>query len=223
MLAHALAAPAARESYSDGHVAVFDDVLPQDTFDQLWLFMNLIAYQSTAAGIWAKVWNTGDGNIFRARDHTTDHLGMPRSETVVDALVDRVIALARRQPALEGLSGLTLIPYVWPAGTSISWHSDGASADASDRIGGFTYYVHKQWNAEWGGEFLLFPERGRQALPFDNSELSKQIVSTGIGTWFAPRPNRLLFVVGDVLHKVAKTTPAAAPRLTIQGFIHRRR
>jgi hypothetical protein len=212
-----------KESYSHEHIKVFDDVLPKETFEQLWLFMNLIAYQSTAAGVWAKVWNTADGNIFRSRDHTTDQLGMPRSDTVVDALVDRVIELTRRQPAMEGFSGLTLIPYVWPAGTSISWHSDGATMEATDRIGGFTYYVHKHWNAEWGGEFLHFPERGHQALPFDNSDLSDQIVSGGIGTWIAPRPNRLLFVVGDALHKVAKTTATAAPRLTIQGFIHRRR
>ena len=212
-----------KESYSHEHVRVFDDVLPKETFEQLWLFMNLIAYQSTAAGVWVKVWNTADGNIFRSRDHTTDQLGMPRSDTVVDALVDRVIELTRRQPAMEGFSGLTLIPYMWPPGTSISWHSDGSSMDATDRIGGFTYYAHKHWNAEWGGEFLLFPERGNQALPFDNSDLSHQIVSGGIGTWIAPKPNRLLFVVGDALHKVAKTTATAAPRLTIQGFILRRR
>ena len=212
-----------KQSYSQEHIRVFDDVLPKETFDQLWLFMNLIAYQSTAAGTWAKVWNIGDGNIFRARDHTTDQLGMPRSDTVVDALVDRVIELARRHPAMEGFSGLTLIPYVWPPGTGISWHSDGAAVEATDRIGGFTYYVHKHWNAEWGGEFLLSPERGHQALPFDNSEVSDQIVSSGIGTWVTPRPNRLLFVVGDALHKVTKTAATAAPRLTIQGFILRRR
>src|SRR5437899_12598349 len=67
-----------KESFSHEHIRVFDDVLPTDTFEKLWLFMNLIADQSTAAGIWAKVWNIGDGNIFRARDHTTDQLGMPR-------------------------------------------------------------------------------------------------------------------------------------------------
>ena len=210
-----------KESFSHEHIRVFDDVIPKETFEQLWLFMNLIAYQSTAAGTWVKVWNIGDGNIFRARQHATDHLGMPRSDTVVDALVDRVIELTRRHPAMEGFSGISLIPYVWPPGTSISWHSDGGSADATERIGGFTYYVHKQWNVEWGGEFMLFPERGRQALPFDNSDVSDQILSGGVGTWVAPRPNRLLFVTGDALHKVAKTTATAAPRLTIQGFIHR--
>ena len=212
-----------KESFSDEYVRVFDDVLPKDTFEKLWLFMNLIAYQSTAAGVWAKVWNVGDGNIFRSRQHATDQLGMPRSDTVLDALVDQVIELTRRHPAMAGFSGLTLIPYVWPPGTSISWHSDGSTDEASDRIGGFTYYVHKHWNAEWGGEFLLFPERGNQALPFDNSDMSRQIVSGGIGTWVAPSPNRLLFITGDALHKVAKTVPTAAPRLTIQGFIHRRK
>src|ERR1700758_1297012 len=133
MSACAVAAPAAvRESYSNEHVRVFDDVLPQETFEQLWLFMNLIAYQSTAAGVWEKVWNIGDGNIFRARQHATDPLGMPRSDTVVDALVDRGLELPRRNPAMEGFSGLTLIPYVWPPGTGISWHSDGASVEATE-------------------------------------------------------------------------------------------
>ena len=49
-----------KESFAHEHIRVFDDVLPKDTFEQLWLFMNLIAYQSTAAGVWAKVWNVGD-------------------------------------------------------------------------------------------------------------------------------------------------------------------
>ena len=39
-----------KESFSNEYVRVFDDVLPKDTFEKLWLFMNLIAYQSTAAG-----------------------------------------------------------------------------------------------------------------------------------------------------------------------------
>src|SRR5258706_16470620 len=130
---------------------------------------------------------------------------MPRSDTVIDALVDRVIELARRHPAMEGFSGVTLIPYVWPPATGISWHSDGTSMDVADRIGGFTYYVHKHWNAEWGGKFLLSPERGNQALPFDNSDMSPQIMSNGISPWGAPKPNRLRFAVAEALHKVAKT------------------
>src|SRR5258708_17189350 len=177
-----------QESFSHEHIRVFDDVLPADTFEKLWLFMNVIAYQSTAAGIWAKVWNVGDGNIFRARQHTTDQLGMPRSDTVIDALVDRVIELTRRHPAMEGFSGVTLIPYAWPPATGISWHSDGTSMDAADTIGSFTYYVHKHSNAECGGGVLPSPERGSQGLPSPNSDLSHPHLATRITRWVVREP-----------------------------------
>jgi Rps23 Pro-64 3,4-dihydroxylase Tpa1-like proline 4-hydroxylase len=76
------------------------------------------------------------------------------------------------------------------------------------------------WNAEWGGELLISRERGMQtALPFDNTAVSEQVMSQGLGTWIAPKPNRLVFTMNDVLHKVAKTTVQAGARLTIQGFL----
>jgi hypothetical protein len=212
-----------KESHADAFIRVYDDVLPEAVFHELWRLMNALPYQSTAAKVWAKVWNIGDGHILRAKQHLTDELGMPRSGTVVDELIDRVREIAATHPALMGFTGLAVIPYVWPQATGISWHSDGAAMQAEHRVGGFTFYAHKEGNAEWGGEFLLYPESGvgGEELPFDNSEVSNQILSRGVGTWVAPRPNRLLVITGDALHKVAKTTPFAAPRVTIQGFVFR--
>lgn len=211
-----------RESRIDQHLVVYDEVLPEAAFLDLWQLMNILPYQSTAAIEWAKVWNISDGNIFRSKQIATNEMGMPRTETAIDTLIDAVIQVARNHPALAGFNGIAVIPYVWPQQSSISWHSDGAAYETHSRIGGFTFYAHKYWNAEWGGEFLMFPERGQQGLVFDNSNVSEQILSRGIGTWISPKPNRLLFITGDALHKVSKTSPVAAPRLTIQGFIYRR-
>jgi hypothetical protein len=64
---------------------------------------------------------------------------------------------------------------------------------APGRLGGFTFYAHKQWNAEWGGELLVSDEQGGQTpTPFDNSALSEQLLQRGMGTWIAPKPNRLV-------------------------------
>lgn len=210
------------EVHIDKYLAIYDEVLPETKFLDLWDLMNIIPYQSTAAVEWAKVWNISDGNIFRSKQIVINELGMPRTETAIDSLLDTVIQIAGKHPALEGFNGLAVIPYVWPQQSGISWHSDGAAYETHHRIGGFTFYAHKYWNAEWGGEFLMFPESGQQGLVFDNSEVSEQILSRGVGTWVAPKPNRLLFITGDALHKVSKTTPIAAPRLTIQGFVYRR-
>ena len=117
---------------------------------------------------------------------------------------------------------LVFFPYVWPPKTSISWHTDGTES-YSDRIGAFTFYVHKYWNSEWGGEFLVSEIEGlsNSNMPFDNSETSEKIISRGYGTWIAPKPNRLLINPSSMFHKVAKTTENANPRLSIQGFLFR--
>ncbi len=55
---------------------------------------------------------------------------------------------------------------------------------------------------------------------FDNQAVSDRILERGHGVWVAPKPNRLVLNSDRVLHKVAKTTAAAAPRLSLQGFMY---
>ena len=216
---------------------VYDDVLPNDVFQQLWQLMNNLPYARTDAVQWTKVWSLADGAILRgpqwvakAPDWTLNpppaqgnQRPFPTNPPPLVKLMEKVREACASQTHLPEITGVAMLPYVWPPGTSISWHADGTPI-GSGRIGAFTFYAHKQWNIEWGGEFLISEidadaEGVSSAPTFDNSALSEHIINSGVGSWVSPKPNRMIMNPSNLLHKVSKTTEAAAPRLSIQGFI----
>lgn len=217
---------------------VFDDVLTDEEFQQLWEFINIYPYERTDAILWSKAWSIADGAILRgpqwqarAPDWTLvpperpDNAAraFPADPPPLKKLLTKVLEVCETHRSLPDISGAAMSPYVWPPGTSIAWHSDGMSVDQK-KVGAFTFYAHKEWNCEWGGEFLLSEidsdAEGITSMPsFDNSALSERIIATGHGAWVSPKPNRLIVNPSNMLHKVAKSTAAAAPRLCIQAFL----
>ena len=214
-----------------GDAALYDDFLGQDLAHQLWESMNVIPYFWSDSQIWAKVWTLADGAILRSSQWNASapnwqllpqgpKSGMqspPASFTQFLGCVREVLAKNDNIPEVKRI---VMLPYVWPPKSSISWHNDG-DISAPSRIGAFSYYVHKHWNAEWGGEFLLTEIDTMFTMsPFDNSEISEAIISRGHGFWASPKPNRLVINPSSMYHKVAKTTDAAEPRMSIQGFLY---
>ncbi len=220
---------------------VFDDVLSDHDLQKLWEFVNIFPYERTDAILWQKAWSIADGAILRgpqwiarAPNWTLEPPIRPNKELrpfpadppALVKLLEKVREACASNPDLPHITGAALSPYVWPPGTSIAWHSDGMTLDAQGarKVGAFTFYVHKTWNCEWGGEFLVADidsdAEGISSAPsFDNSALSERIMSAGHGAWVAPKPNRLVVNPSNMLHKVTKSTPAAAPRLSIQAFL----
>ncbi len=215
-----------------GAARVYDDVIPAALFARLQRMMNDVPYVRTDAQQWLKVWTMADGAIYRSNQWLAsgpswsirENHGNPQQPAdVPDGLSEFLACLMgvlSAHPQLPPLKHILMIPYAWPPKSSISWHQDGTSTDSS-RVGAFTFYVHQTWNAEWGGEFLMTElDVAHEQLPFDNSAISDSIQGKGFGTWVTPKPNRLIINPSDMYHKVAKTTEAAAPRLTIQGFLY---
>jgi Rps23 Pro-64 3,4-dihydroxylase Tpa1-like proline 4-hydroxylase len=195
--------------------------------------MNRIDYARADSDRWVKVWSLNDGVVLRSTqwggkspDWTLEIMPMPqgrRSPPGPETLVKFfgvLRELLNRHEGLPAIRRIVMAPYVYPAQTSLSWHYDGANP-GDMRVGAFTYYAHQEWNAEWGGELFLtdIPER-IDMPPFDNSEVSKAIMNKGHGVWISPKPNRLVVNPSDMYHKVSKTSAAAAPRLSIQGFLY---
>jgi len=224
---------------NDTHV--FDDVLSDEDFQRLWEFVNIFPYERTDAIVWSKAWSIADGAILRgpqwiARapdwslvppERPDKKLRpFPADPPALVSLLEKVLQACADQPDLPDITGAALSPYVWPPGTSIAWHADGMAGGSGNqhKVGAFTFYVHKKWNCEWGGEFLVTDidadAEGISSMPsFDNSALSERIIDTGCGTWVAPKPNRLIVNPSNILHKVTKSTQAAEPRLSIQAFL----
>ena len=85
----------------------------------------------------------------------------------------------------------------WLKESGISWHGDGSYICA------FTFYINNHWNNDWGGEHLCEGENST-------------------GAWVRPKPNRLI-MNSSVNHKVSKTSSFSDDRITIQGFMSRKK
>ncbi len=221
----------------DAHV--FDDVLSDEEFQQIWELINIYPYERTDAILWQKAWSIADGAILRgpqwiarAPDWTLvpperpskDLRPFPADPPPLVRLLEKVREACTTNEGLPEISGAAISPFVWPPGTSLAWHADGMSLDNLNKVGAFTFYAHKTWNCEWGGELLIADidsdAEGISSVPtFDNSALSERIMATGHGAWVAPKPNRLVINPNNILHKVNKSTLAAPPRLSIQAFM----
>ena len=67
--------------------------------------------------------------------------------------------------------------YEYDKFSGINWHDDG------NYTLNYSFYIHDEWNKNWGGETLINTGRG---LPLSSS----------------PKPNSLLIIKNNVLHKV---------------------
>jgi Rps23 Pro-64 3,4-dihydroxylase Tpa1-like proline 4-hydroxylase len=127
---------------------------------------------------------------------------------------------------------LSARPWIYPAGTRLSWHDDAATY-----CGAFVYYAHPSWNALWGGELLVAHEGVRDRAPganttrvrddplqLDNQAENDELMREGHGRFVAAKPNRLVFLGAGVSHMVAQVHAAAGdhPRVTVSGFFLRK-
>lgn len=220
-----------KKTLSCNNTCVFDNVVEPNEFDALYRwFENQPFVFKVAQGEWKKAWGTTDGSMLTGRSfefpssldidlHELDKPLEPWISKLKDALYNSVIDMSE-------VSAIVLTPFVYPAGTGLRWHND------TNYVGAFTYYAHREWSAEWAGEFLTIeadeyiekPE-GLTWHAFDNYEVDKFIIDHGFGTFIHPKPNRLIInKAGDkgILHKVNKSTMQAKDRLSLQGFLRKK-
>jgi len=212
--------------------SVYDDVLADDDREGLWRLMDGLPYVWTNSGMFIPVWSWAEGAMMRGPQWAASgpdwHLtaqampqgspALPNSPPPLANLLRTVLDQVAEMPGIPEVGTVHMLPYVWPPKSNICWHTDGMR-----RIGAFTYYVHRAWNAEWGGEFMSSDVHHVQRdTSLDNSAVSEAVMSSGIGTWVAPKPNRLIINPSGMLHKVTKTAEGAAPRMSIQGFLYGR-
>lgn len=107
--------------------------------------------------------------------------------------------------------GYTRTMFRSKAGAGLPWHSD-----AGIYSGAYIFYASPTWDADWGGE--LCAQSGICTDLHGRSRDDKVALLNG-GTYFYPRPNRLVFIKGGTPHKVsAVDASAGVHRHTITGF-----
>ena len=192
-------------------------------------------FRSVHSEGWDKSWRLWDGGPLRGEGLYFDPAGriggrIARypSGTMLDLVVDWVRDAAARHPHIAGFEGqawdaLYLTPWIYPPGSALSPHRDDR-----DYAGSFTFFVHAQWSPLWGGELFVMsagkrpqgpPEEGR--VPWLSGDVEHE--GTGIDHAVLPRPNRLVLLGPDQLHRVGRVDPNAGnhPRLSVAGFFLR--
>jgi hypothetical protein len=145
-------------------------------------------------------------------------------------LVDWIAAHRDEIVPVVGAAGhawekLSLTPWIYPVGSGLSLHKDGAAYS-----GAFTYFAHPEWRLHWGGHLLVLdprtPVRGRQpeAPPFfDDRAESRRAFDPGFALTVFPKPNRIAFLPPGALHLLTRVDANAgqAARVSVAGFFHR--
>jgi len=231
-------------------IAVIDDFLSPDQHQTVWNYMTAEQYTQMNVINWAGAWRLDDGQAMRGPgtsygDFQGSAYRYP-SKTGIDILIETMVTNAQSFERWIGRKDkdwivFTAAPIVYPRKSGLYWHRD-----ATSWTGSYTYYAHREWNIQWGGE-LLVADSSTQSIPdshgafmkspqelygapngqkfsygahFDNSEANKTILESGVGTYVMPKPNRLVIIKERNPHCVTKVDDAAGDhvRASISGF-----
>lgn len=241
-----------RVTLETDQLAVFDDVLVPDAFAALWQHVQRLAYAPVDIGAPQSPWLLTDGRPLQgpgavawvdtaAADASGDRHARYPTDTPLDALLERLVNDHARfarwvGPAVAEWAVVTAVPWLYPAGSALAWHTDSAMY-----AGAFTYYVHPAWDPHWGGELVLADPGARREREveldadgrpangaserFGRQEIAARVAAVGVGHYVVPTPNRLVVVAGGHPHKIARVDATAGGhvRASIAGFFVRGR
>jgi hypothetical protein len=210
----------------DKSFAIVDEALDSSYFMQFWKYFNGLDFVYRSMSGWQKVWRINDGQVLSGSPYF--HSQAPFN-CLMDVLHQTIVALAKQQFSnIVGEEGkdwhdVVLTPYVYSAGTKISWHDDYGYTGAA------IFYPHIEWNPHWGGELMIAKTPSYEELDLKNAiaeevmtrdYISPILNAYGIGTYIAPLPNRIAFTSGEVWHQINRVDAAAGDhvRCSIVAF-----
>jgi hypothetical protein len=228
--------------FSSAQCDVFDDVVPDAQFDALWKYFQDVDFSFVQTERWVKINRLTDGNCLFGPVHFLtgkcakgSRARFPEGDEI-DLFWRALQQISQESRHLIGEVGTGWIDcfaraYLYPAGSGLSWHND-----RSGTAGAYVYYIHPEWNSQWGGELLVLDDEPRptpcvtRTLPsggskrimpaLDNELESAYINERGFGTFFLPKPNRLILMKSGVHHQIKKVEGAAGDhsRCSFAGF-----
>jgi hypothetical protein len=211
-----------RLTLKQDNLAIVDDVLEKDQFEQFWYYFNTIDYAYRSMSGWQKVWRISDNQILASAPYY--HAEAPFNNPM-DWLHQIILSLTSQHfEDIVGKQGkdwqeFFLTPYIYPQGTKISWHDDYGY------VGACIFYPHKEWNPNWGGELMVanVPQVDNPPTVHDNMTrdyINPQLNHYGMGLYTAPSPNRLVFLKGGSWHQINRVDQNAGDhmRCSVVGF-----
>lgn len=202
----------------DTNLAVVDDVLEPQAFKDFWNYFNNLDFAYRSMTGWQKIWRISDGQILAGA-------GMSKSQAPfnnpMDIVLGSIIGLTTEYLSdIVGKEGedwneIVLSPYIYPAGTKISWHDD------ADYSGAAIFYPHPEWNPYWGGELFVAktpnPDTVEGLNDMENqinrNGSTKLLNHFGMGVYVSPLPNRIVFTKGKTWHCINRVDASAGDKV----------
>ena len=224
-----------RLTLASEQLRVYDDFLPQAEFEALLHHATADDYAIVHRHGWSKVWRLGDGlplhgstTYYRPDASLYEEGERPRypTRTPLDPFIEGLTAVVAEAADVVGRawSGITVGPWVYPLGSGLSLHRNGAYA------GSYAFFIHREWNFHWGGQLLVLDRRTGADDDPDDSPLRPHWLSDrdespagmepGLATCVLPRPNRLVFVAASAFQMMTRVDVNAGnhPHVTLAGF-----
>lgn len=214
-----------RLTFKNSKFAIFDDVLPPDIFDTVWLHAQCENYSSSLSqGNWIKVWRLGDNSPLGSKEYLWSKKPFNNYMDIIGHYFLEMTKVCKDLVEENSWNDLSLRSYIYPRGTKLSWHND-----AEVYSGAITYYVHPKWGSTWGGELLVaevppfhtMKKKPKVGPHLDHEWEDNYILENGVGQWVSPKPNRCVIMSGGVYHSVNRVDSDAGDhsRVSIVGFL----
>jgi Rps23 Pro-64 3,4-dihydroxylase Tpa1-like proline 4-hydroxylase len=158
----------------------YKDFLPLDYYKELHHI--LIKYRNKCDSFYPTNWPK----------KLIDNYKLPKKKLLNDKELNKFVFYLEKTGKIEiGLKWYIMVYYYYE-NSGMNWHNDGTHTKS------FTFYVNKNWNEDWGGEFMW--KAGNE------------------NGFFKPTGNSLIILAPPFLHKVNPIIKSKTIRITIQGF-----
>lgn len=198
---------------------VYDEVVANETYEEMWNFIQNIEYAGPHSSGWTKVWRLNDGSPFGSQQvyHTDAPFNSP-----FDHFHQVCLEMDRRHPELTGeWEEISMRAYLYPRGTKLSWHND------TGYEGAVIMYVHPYWGSTWGGELMIAqtPEGGPTLPHIDHRHEDQFLAAMGAGYYVTAKPNRVVLQRANVWHQINRIDDDAGDhvRAALVGFYKKSR
>ncbi|MEM6559225.1 MAG: 2OG-Fe(II) oxygenase [Myxococcota bacterium] len=146
--------------------------------------------------------------------------------TPVDLFFDALARLLDDPWFATPWSRVGALPYVYPRGTRLKWHtdsSDESTAAFDETTISYVFFWNDEWRSTYGGELLIShqPWLSRLGGSWSARPETEALRKTGgQGVFLAPFPNRLIVLRGVYPHSTTLIHPSAGEwsRCSIAGF-----
>lgn len=227
-----------RKIFESVHGIVFDDFLPEDLYQKLYLHACTADYEHiNTTGKIQRVWRLRDGFPLRSQFtlfHFIDETKRPDPKpdwayptgTALDTFAEHLSKLSQQAGPVIGERGkdwnrYSVTSWIYPRETALSLHDDGSGVYS----GAFTYFLNPHWDIHWGGLLMFIDPRASKALQnfktprnvhdyykkkwLDSSDENAFVWEPGLAQCIFPKRNRIVFIHPESYHFVTKVTADA--------------